>query len=141
MTVPYRQLGLVQRGVRDTARVEDMAAKITRFIGRVLVVNAGEAAVEVNFPVLFSQRPIFGYGGELDENHHATLLSYPTISAVVTDWVTVPTGVGLEPRFRGARIAVVTTGVPDQQMWLHFSFEATAIRNPTNTIGTTEDVI
>lgn len=141
MSVPYRQRGLMDKRNRDLARVDDMTVKHTRVVGRALVVNAGEAAVELRFPVLFGNRPIFTFGGELHDNHHATLLQYPTVSAVITDWVTEPTGTGLEPRYKGARIAMVTTGQADQQMWLHYSFEAKAIRNPLATVDTADDVI
>lgn len=134
--IPFRHSGALNRRLRDAERINAMTSKITRVVGRVLVELPGEAAVDIAFPVLFNDLPIFGFGGELAENHRARLLQYPTVSAVVTDWVKQP-----GDRYSGARIAVVTTGLSTQQMWIHYSFEAPAIRNPIGGIQTADDVI
>lgn len=128
---------------RETVRrIDAMTVKVTRVSGRVLVVGTGEVAVDIPFPVNFAERPIFNFGGELNDNHHATAGEYPTVSAVVVGWSIQKEIEGAtEGYFTGATLAAVTTGQTGQQMWIHYSFEGKAIRNPLNNIEGVDDAI
>ena len=128
---------------RETVkRIDAMTVKVTRVSGRVLVIGTGEVTVDVPFPVNFIERPVFNFGGELDENHRATAGKYPTISAVVTTWTKVKEVVGsTDGYYTGASVAVVTSGQTGQQLWLHYSFEAKAVSNPLNSLENTNDTI
>lgn len=140
---PYRRPKPIAEQRRENIRrIDAMTVKVTKIYGRILVVNSGEASVFIPFPVEFCERPNFNYGGELDENHRPLAGSFPTISAVVIDWQRK----GMIPEtfdgyFTGATVAVVTTGQDTQHMWLHYSFEAKAFRNPVNTADTVDEAI
>ncbi len=127
---------------RETIRrIDAMTVKVTRFSGRLLVGGTGEGSVDVPFPVEFVERPIFNFGGELDSNHRATAGRYPTVSAVIVDWVIVGANKGTEGRFRGATLAVTSRGTAGQKMWIHYTFEGKALRNPVKTNDTTDTAL
>lgn len=138
---PFRHRGAIEKNRDNTTRIDAMTVKVTEFSGRVQILGAGESAVDIQFPVLFSERPVFTYGGELDENHHPVAGSYPTISAIVDTWDQVGKTESSDGRFKGARVVVVTTGTEGQHMWLHFSFTAKAMRNPLNTLDSVDDTL
>lgn len=138
---PFRHRGILEKRREDVRRVDAMTVKVTRVEGRVLIKNAGEARVEVPFSVVFCERPFFNFGGEMDTNFRVTAGSYPTVSAVVEEWTVVGESDAAEGRYNGCTLAVVTTGQDDQQMWLHYSFEGKAIRNPLNGIDSVDDTL
>ena len=142
MTPPIRRKSLTERRREDLQRIDQMSVKVTRVSGRVLLIGSGEATVDIPFPVYFVERPIFGFGGEMDDNFRVEALSFPTISAIVVDWVRVKAIENVTPGYyESATVAAVTTGQSDQQIWLHYSFEAQAIRNPITTATTLEDTL
>ena len=141
MTTRFRQRGSMEQRRQDVNRVNAMTVQVTRGTCRILVVGAGEVAVDIPFPVVFGELPNFGYGGEMNTNHRVTAGTYPTISAIVTAWETVSDDPLAHERYVGASIAVVTTGNTDQEVWLHYSFEGKAMRNPLNTIDGSDDTI
>lgn len=115
----------------DLARVEAALIKPTRVTGFELTHGAGEATIEVKFPVWFVQKPSMSFGGELDEGEFVEEGKFPTVSVVVVSWV-----MAQKERdggwFVGAALAVVTTGKDDQRMWVHWQAEAKAIANPSS---------
>lgn len=124
-----------------------MTVKVTRVTGYVLLsheadVAAAEASVDLPFPVLFTEKPVFTYGAELDDNHRPLAGSYPTLAAVVARWDTIGRIQGVtDGRFKGATVVTVTTGQAGQHIWLHYSFEGKAIRNPLNALDDVDGVI
>lgn len=138
---PYRQRPIAEQRRNDLARIDRMTVKITRVTGRVLVKGAGEVGIDVNFPVQFTERPSFTFGGELDDNSTARALSYPTVSAVVGEWTKRKKSAGFDGYYTGARLLIVTTGIDTQRLWVHWAMEAHAIRNPVNDVGSVEDAI
>lgn len=147
MAVPYRHRGIMETRRDDVRRIEGMTVKVTRVTGYVLLVHdaevvTAEATVDLPFPVTFTEKPVFTFGSELADNHRALAGSYPTLSAVVVGWDTVGEVVGAtEGRFVGATVVTVSSGQAGQNIWLHYSFEGKAIRNPLNDVGTVDDVI
>lgn len=133
---PFRRRGIAEVRRQDLSRIDQMVVKVTRVTGYVLIqhdidVTAAESSVFLPFPVMFTERPVFTFGSELDENHRPLAGSYPTLSATVVDWQAVGVVEGLtDGRFNGATVTVVSTGQSGQHIWLHYSFEGKAIRNP-----------
>jgi hypothetical protein len=145
--VAYRHRGIMESRRDDVKRVDAMTVKVTRVSGYVLVVHdtdvtTAEASVDLTFPVVFTEKPVFTFGAELADNHRPLAGSYPTMSAVVSLWETVGEVTGAtEGRYVGATVVTVSTGQAAQNIWLHYSFEGKAIRNPLNDVGSIDDVI
>lgn len=139
-TIPYRQRPVAEKRRDNIERIEQMTVQITDYFGHVLIVHdanttTGEATVDIEFPVVFTEKPVFTYGGELDKNHRATAGSYPEITAVVVDWNTVGAIEGVtEGRYVGATVDTVTKGQANQNILLHYSFKGKAMRNPLKEI-------
>jgi hypothetical protein len=133
---PPRKRGTMERRRDDVERIDDMRVKATDVSGYVLLahgadVTTAEATVDLDFPVTFTEKPVFTFGGELDKNHRALAGSYPTISAVIVNWeISGEIDGATEGRYIGASIACVTSGQAAQNIWLHYSFKGKAMRNP-----------
>jgi len=98
--------------------------------GRVMINNAGEAYVDVNFPVRFITLPNFTAGFEILEGQGIIEGQMPTASAHVSEWKTIER-LPLSVFYTGAKIQVVTIGQFYQKMILNFSFTGTSITNPS----------
>lgn len=138
--IPFRRKGIVERRREDLHRVDAMTVKVSRVNGRVLIVHpdtiTAETSVYIPFPVLFVEMPVFTFGSALETNFWPIAGSYPQLSATVVDWKFVNAVEGVtEGRFIGATVVTVSSGQPDQQIWLNYSFEGKAMRNPINTVG------
>lgn len=142
MNAPYRRRGIMEQRRETVDRIEAMTVQMTEVFGRVMSIGAGELAIDIPFPVNFTERPLFTFGAEMEDNHRAVLGSYPTVSAVVVTWNKSGEVEGaFDGYYLGATIVVRTTGGQDQHMWTHYSFMAKAIVNPVNILDTVEDVI
>lgn len=139
--VPLRRQGILEKRREDVRRIDSMTVKVTRVSGRVLVVGAGEASVDIEFPIVFCEMPIFNFGAALADGHSPLAGSFPTISAVVSTWEIEGAGPGVTGRYTACGLAIVAGGQEDQQMWLHYSFEGKAIRNPLNALDTADDTL
>jgi hypothetical protein len=68
--------------------------------------------------------------------------SYPTCSAVVYAWNTIspPDAIpGADPSlyaYTGADLAIVVSGTPTQQIWVHYSFVGTGLAFPAPALPT-----
>ena len=103
--------------------------------GTSLIVGIGEVIVDVKFPVAYIRSPAFTYGGELSHESVAVEGSFPTVSAVVSQWyIDDPDvevyGASMRKYFRGAKLACVVTGPGTQKLNLHWSFTGMALTNP-----------
>lgn len=145
--VPPRRRSRAEQRREDIKRVDAMTVKVTRVTGYVLLVHDAEvanaeASVDITFPVVFTEKPVFTYGAELATNHRALAGSFPTLNAVVVRWTVKGAVAGAsDGRFTGATVVTYTTGQAGQNIWLHYSFEGKAIRNPLNDVGSVDDVI
>lgn len=123
-----------------------MTVKPTRVSGYVTLVHpvdaaASEASTDIDFPVVFAEKPVFTFGAELGPNHRPLAGQYPTMTACVAQWDTVGEVVGAtEGRFVGARVVTVSTGQEGQVILLHYSFEGKAIRNPLSGVDNLGDL-
>ena len=119
----------------EIARHDDQTATESITKGQILVVGAGEVILPVVFPVWYIEPPQFYFGGALASNSPTEPGLFPTISSVVGDWeVERPDlenfGFDMRIYYRGAQLAVVTQGQPEQEMYLHYTFSGLAVTNP-----------
>lgn len=129
------QIGGVQRPLEirrsEIARVEATQGGFHRLLGLTEVLGTGEGYFDTPFPVRFVGHPSFSFGGELGDNEPLVKGSYPEVDAFVVRWDTVP-----NPQndkvvyYRGARISFVAAGRDGMRWFLHWQFEAMALRNP-----------
>jgi len=132
----------VNRRMMVDAGRSDMFGSTAFIGGKFMVGDIGEVAVEVAFPMTFTEEPLFFFGGAMDFNQTITPNFFPTVSCVVGKWTTTPRGPnGLY--YVGAQIVVVTTGVADQRMWIHWHVLGSALTNPVSSSasGTTDEAI
>lgn len=103
--------------------------------GTSLIVGIGEALIDVHFPIAFIRVPSFSFGGELSAESVAISGLFPTLSAVVSQWVFDDPdkdlfGASMRRYYRGAKVACVVTGPGTQKLLLHWSFTGMALTNP-----------
>jgi hypothetical protein len=126
---------VIARAQRDVVRNRDVRAAEHVIKGRTKVLGVGEATVEVKFPAIYLEAPTFTFGGELAEGSVLAPGRFPTISAVVSRWdVHEPDlelfGQTMRIHYRGAILAIVTTGPSDTDLYLHWTFTGRALSNP-----------
>lgn len=123
----------------DTQATEHIVKGTTQING------AGEVTVNVAFPVVYIQAPIFTYGSELVPGNVLVEGKFPIVSAVIAYWDVRQPDLGkyggpIVTHYRGAKLGCVISGPEDQQILLHWLFTGMAITNPVNsgssTIGT-----
>lgn len=123
-----------------TNRVDSLTGRVHTIQGFFDVDGAGEALLDVNFPVWFMERPLFTFGAEMRDGNALETGKYPTISVVVLRWAfkDFPDGVSY---FAGATLVVVALGTDAQSMLVHWQVEGKALRNPTGETFTTDGAI
>jgi hypothetical protein len=114
---------------RDRQR-EDAIGRVHTVSGEFVVDGTGEALVPVNFPIRFIEKPRFHFGGELAPDSVITDGEFPTVSAVVGYWTYEERP--YVPHYKGATLAVVTTGPTGQKMAIHWTMTGRAITNPVS---------
>lgn len=122
-----------KRLVNEQTRANDLQSikgDISVVPGRVMINNAGEAYIDINFPVRFVDLPNFTSGFETQEGQGIIEGQMPTGTAHVSAWKTIER-LPVSVFYTGAKIQVVTTGQFYQKMILNFSFTGTAITNPS----------
>lgn len=113
---------------RVTAQNSNM--RRTQVEAKVRVVGSGETRATIDFPVLFSDKPIMTFGGELVGNSTAEAGNYPVISVMVDNWDTVERSDDRE-YYRGCEVLIVALGKENQRVDAHVLFEGMAFRDPT----------
>lgn len=109
--------------------------------GQFLISGSGEVLVDVNFPCSFEEIPLFSFGGAMEIGSPVAQGSFPTISAVVVAWNFTELPMKGSRIYKGATIAVVTTGASDQQMWINWHFTGHAFVNPVSNSAETSQTI
>lgn len=137
--------GLETRRI-DVARINDVQAKVTSIVGKVVVgPDPGEATINVPFPIWYVEEPNVSFGAELYPNSPLVPGRFPTCDAMVLNWeLKEPDGVGAGRKYWiGATLLVVTTGVTGQRIYVHYRMEGVALRNPANRTDdlTTDDAV
>lgn len=116
----------------DVAKAQEVHGGIHQVYGFIETMNHGEATVDVNFPVVFIEKPVFHANGEVGENQSITAGYFPTCNVMVRRWITSTT---LEdtPRYHGANLLIVITGdtsLTDYLTIVHWSVTGKALVNP-----------
>lgn len=119
----------------DLVRNANVQATTHVINGTNAIDGAGEALIDLVFPVTYVLPPIFLYGGELAPGHELVTGRYPVVTAVVSYWdVSQPDletfGSSARKHFRGAQLAVTSSGPESQRLFLHWQFSGIAISNP-----------
>lgn len=136
--------GSVQTSLeRRRSQVEEygnVAIKYSIVEGTIPLEGTGEAVTTVNFPIQFVEKPIFGFGHELEDNSWPESGTFPTASVTVVSWTVVARD---ESRkyFAGAEIALVVTGAEAMKSSVHFQFSGRAFRNPVVDAAGTVDTL
>lgn len=126
-------LGFQKALQSDREQIEAFRVKPTSVSGRELVkqeTRAGEALIDISFPVWFTEIPCMTFGGELAAGDFVQDRRYPTISVIVVEWTKKQADRIGGGYYVGARVAVVTTGKTGQQIWAHWRAEGKAMRTP-----------
>lgn len=110
-------------------RLDSITGKVHSIEGFFDIEGAGEAILEIKFPVWFIEKPTFGFGGEMAPGQVLVTGAYPMLSVLVHHWLMhdYPGGVSY---FAGAVLIIVTTGPDDQRLVGHWRARGRALRNP-----------
>lgn len=132
MTRGHTPGGAIELRRGEIERINESGAQYFKVSGEIEVVNPGEAAISVNFPTFFVDKPAFSFGAQLDAGQNTTLGNLPTCSIVVIAWhkSVRPDGSNI---YVGAQFAIVTTGPSDQVMLVQWHMEGVGLRSPVET--------
>lgn len=115
-----------RRGTVDRqAAIQGAVFRVSYFME---VSGDGEATVDVNFPVAFSEYPSCGMGGALAPGQVLVATNFPWCSVMVAAWKT-ETKNG-HTYYVGATLALVCGGPTNQIVICHFHVEGKALQNP-----------
>lgn len=125
----------VEKRRGDLVRQEAALATTHVINGTHQIDGAGESLVDIVFPVLFVQPPIFLSAAELAPGQTLVTGLFPSATAVISYWdVAEPDlnlyGATLRQHFRGAQLAVTASGATNQRLFLHWQFTGMAVANP-----------
>lgn len=138
---PYEPLNVTLNDQSERQQVDELAGGVFRLCGEVDFQGAGELIAAVEFPIVFTEKPSFVFGGELRENSPVQNGRLPTISGIIKDWrfkTDLSTGRRI---YTGASFIIVTTGDRDQLMTFHYQLEAPALNEPTSALLSTAPVL
>lgn len=119
-------------------RIRSAQAQYYVVTAEIDVIGAGEAVVDVTFPVYFVDKPKHYKGGELQSGESFTTGSFPTTDIVILQWDTRLRDDGTAV-YSGATIGIVTTGIPGQLSTVQFHAEGIGIRQTTSDATAADD--
>jgi hypothetical protein len=129
--------GVINRSLQEamksrkvyTENLDEQSVRNGTVQGFVELDGAGEALVDITWPLTFLEKPVFAPGLELADNNWLEDGNFPLWSATVVRW-NAPMLSGY-PSYRGALLGIVVFATPDTQSILHFTFEAQSYTSPT----------
>lgn len=126
-----------QKGASNQAASKSMEGRVHSVSGSVELSTTGEATVDVNFPVIFVERPNFTFGGGVLPGSVLTDGSFPRINGAVVAWQTQKANDSLveNVRYTGVTLSIVSYGTQDQRFFLDFRFEGVALVNPVGGVN------
>lgn len=137
MSLHARLAATLQRTLhREQAYTETLATQRVRngiALGFIDLDAAGEAVAHVQFPMMFSERPVFTFGLELGENAYVVPGDFPLATATVLGWTI--RNEALTTLYTGADLAIAITGGIGKLV-CHYQFQARSFTNPTSTVTT-----
>jgi len=108
--------------------LQDVAGGPTTLTGEFLLKSAGEKKVTLNFPIPFTEKPILSFAAEVPEGDELADGNFPTVSAVVSRWITRENP-PFSRTFIGCELAIVVTGPSTQKMIFYWTMNGTSITN------------
>lgn len=133
MDVDFSRIGrAIQQSQRqreaDQFRHFEVQGAVEVLTGEFLIENTGESVRQVNFPVLFTEKPLMFFGSELYGNT-ITDGSFPIVSTTVIQYL--QRGDDSERRyFTGASLATRSSGPSGQKIWVHWMAVGKALSAP-----------
>ena len=127
---PRNFRGALEARQNDRNLAQNSLMSRTQVEARVDVHGSGESRVEIRFPVIFSEKPIFTFGGELALGSTPEETAYPVISVMVLTWTTIDKS-DQRTYYTGCEVGVVCLGKERQRAIAHCLFEGMAFRDPT----------
>ena len=107
---------------RKNAMEQFSGSELTRLSGEVLFAGAGEGRADVVFPSMFVEKPMFSFGGELPLGQPIIDRNWPTVSVIVTDWLTL-TRPPFTRLYYGASLLIVCGGLDTQKLIVHWHMD------------------
>lgn len=133
-----RNAAITSKRQQDSAsHQEEFSARPFIVSGQFSVTGAGELVKDINFPVTFTDKPLLSFGANMDENQIIVAGNFPTASVIVLKYKEKITPGTSTASYTGASLIVVTTGMEDQIMWIHWQMSGTALVNPVSNRGAT----
>ena len=127
-----RLQAMQRRQQSQQLRMNDLAetaSSITQVGGKIKINNAGEAYIEIEFPVYFTDIPSVSFGYEINDVKSIAKGSAPTVTAEIYEWETYERPPSSR-FYTGAKMVVVSTGPPLIKFIVHWQATGIAFTNP-----------
>lgn len=127
---PHSLPGALEGRRHEVERSTSILADRLEVEGFVELTGAGEATLEVEFPVAFTEIPSISDGGHLIEGQVLVAGQFPRWNVGVAQWRTMPNRPGAAPLYTGALLVIVAEGPEGMRSVAHYQFRGRALRNP-----------
>lgn len=123
---------------RDSERARYEAQQVQTYhqVGKIPVITGStsdESTTLVPFGNIFVEEPNFTFGSVLDPGTPAVGGKFPTLSVTVIKWSLLTYGPA--SFYQGAFLGIVTSGIPGQKLWVHYSFLGSALSFGLGTVS------
>jgi hypothetical protein len=128
----------MERRQRELQQVARSTADESIVKGKITVLGGGDLAIDVAFPVMFTEEPHMTFGGAVKGTVDATAGAFPMISVMVGRWVMLTPDATEERNigrrfYVGAQLLVAAETTLD--VIAHYQFSGMAITNPTGALS------
>lgn len=124
----------------NVSQYTDMLGRNLIISGEFLMPTTGEVIVTVNFPVTFTEKPLFYFGADLDPNQEIVVGVLPICNGMVIRY-NIDTSDVYTTLWKGADLGFVTQGTPGQKINCHWHFIGKGIFNPITPIDNVDGTI
>ncbi len=118
----------------------DMYGRNLIVSGEFLMPTVGEVVVTVNFPITFTEKPLFYFGADLEPNQEIVTGSLPTCNGMVIRY-NIETSDPYTTFWKGADLGFVTQGSADQKINCHWHFIGKGVFNPVTPLDDVDGTI
>lgn len=137
LTPRAKGVGAMEKRQRELQQVARSTADESIVKGKITVLGGGDLAIDVVFPVMFTEEPHMTFGAAIKGTIDASAGSFPMVSVVVGQWnMLTPDATderNIGRRFYvGAQLLIAVDSTLD--MIAHYQFSGTAITNPTGSM-------
>lgn len=108
-----------------------MAADTQVVVGFVQIINPGEALTDLDFPLVFVEKPVLTYSYDLEDGQVLERGNFPMLTVGVHYFRKDQITPGLD-HYTGARLIIVATGHLDMRMNVHVRFEGKGLVGPNS---------